>query len=224
MSLATQFRANSAHIIQVWSNRANGGRSKTFSQPEDFIVAKLPVYDFSNDPEMAAIAAQIEKSRGYVSNVLRTLAHSPQGVKQHMIYGHYLRFESDLNELQRELTICATGRDIPYAWAHHGGLLRQLGMSPEQLATLKRGEIPAGLSQSDAILCKFVFEITSGKALSEHVLKDVRSHFTDRQMMDISLITAYFIGTGALISAFEVDVEPNEILQIELDWQVKRPH
>jgi len=152
------------------------------------------------------------------------MAHSPDGVQQHMAYGHYLRFKTDLTELQRELTICATVRGVEYAWVHHGGLLRQLGMSDAQLAALHKGEVPAGLSAPDAALCEFVFQFSAYKGMSEAVLAAVRKHFSDRQMMDIALLSCYYLGSGALIVAFEVPLESKETLQTELDWQNGRPH
>jgi 4-carboxymuconolactone decarboxylase len=154
-------------------------------------MAKLPELDLSQIPEMAEAAKRIQESRGWVSNLMKTMAHSPEGVKRHMAYGHYLRFETDLTEVQRELTICATVRNVDYGWKHHGGLLKQLGISDAQMVTLKKGEVPEGLSQADSALCKFIFAFSSYKGIPDEVLAEARKYFSERQIIDMSLLSAY---------------------------------
>jgi 4-carboxymuconolactone decarboxylase len=187
-------------------------------------MAKLPELDLSQIPEMAEAAKRIQESRGWVSNLMKTMAHSPEGVKRHMAYGHYLRFETDLTEVQRELTICATVRNVDYGWKHHGGLLKQLGISDAQMATLKKGEVPEGLSPADSALCKFIFAFSSYKGIPDEVLAEARKYFSERQIIDMSLLSAYYLGSGAVIVGFEVQLEAKEVLQLELDWQTNRPH
>jgi len=181
-------------------------------------VATIPFFDFSSSAETAAVAARIEKSRGYVSNVMRTLGHSPQGVNHHMAYGHFLRYQTALTELQRELVICATVRKVDYAWAHHGQLLRQQGLSEAGLRSLRQGEVPGELSPENAVLCSFVFALTGGR-LSQATLEQTHASFTYEQIMDMSLLSAYFTGTGMLIQGFEIPLESAETLQTERSWQ-----
>jgi 4-carboxymuconolactone decarboxylase len=138
--------------------------------------------------------------------------------------GHYLRFDTDLTELQRELAICGTVRSVEYAWTHHSGLLKQLGLSDAQLGELKKGEAPKGLSPADSALCKFIFAFSSYKGVPDATLAEARKHFSERQVMDIAFLSSYYIGSGAMIVGFEVPLEPKETLQLELDWQTKRPH
>ena len=184
-------------------------------------MARLPDADRNASPETADAFSKTEASRGFVSNLLRTMLHSPKSQRAHAAYGHAMRFEVDLTEIQRELVICATVRTVTYGWAHHSGLLRQLGLSDEQLAELKAGKVPSGLSQADQILCSFVFAFTAHK-VTDAMFVELRSYFTDRQVVDVSLLSAYFIGGGAMITAFDVQVEPPEIIEVELAWQRKR--
>jgi hypothetical protein len=56
----------------------------------------------------------------------------------------------------------------------------------------------------------------------EDVLAAVRQHFSDRQVIDMSMLSAYYIGSGAVITAFAPDQEPPHLMQLELDWQKRR--
>jgi hypothetical protein len=133
-----------------------------------------------------------------------------------------MRFEVDLTEWQRELTICATVRAVPYAWVHHGNLLRQLGMSDAQMDALHAGRVPPGLSEADSALCTFIFAFAAVRGVSQPVLDALRKHFRDNQIIDMALLSAYFLGGAGIITAFEPEIETPDRLQLELDWQRKR--
>src|SRR5918997_1447256 len=120
-------------------------------------MAKLPDVDLEKCPDVAESFERVKASRGWVSNLMRSLAHAPEGLQRYAALGHYARYDTDLNEFQRELVICATVRNVHYGWEHHGPLLLQCGATQEQLAVLKRGEVPPGLSEADQALCRYVF-------------------------------------------------------------------
>ena len=44
-------------------------------------MAWLPPLDEDADPQLAAVFAEIAGSRGWVSNVMRALAHAPEGLR-----------------------------------------------------------------------------------------------------------------------------------------------
>jgi 4-carboxymuconolactone decarboxylase len=184
-------------------------------------MAKFPQFDFNSSPEAAAVAARIEKSRGYVSNVMRTLGHSMKGVTQHMSLGHFLRYQTALSDLQRELVICAVVRKVDYAWAHHGGLLQQLGVSDSGVAELRDGRVPAELSEENRALCAYILELSTAE-LSEATLTRIRRHFSLEQIIDMSLLSIYYMGTGVLILAFEIPTEADDVLQVEKSWQLQQ--
>jgi 4-carboxymuconolactone decarboxylase len=185
-------------------------------------MSRLSEVDPNTSPDIAEAFRHTTASRGFVSNLMRLMAHSPETLKAHGTYGHHLRFHSDLTELQRELVICATVRGVRYGWVHHGGLLKQLGMTDEQMDTLHAGKVPPGLSTADSALCVFSFAYASCQGVPDAVLAAVRKHFSDRQMIDIALLSAYFLGAGSLIAAFQPELETPAQLQLELDWQKKR--
>jgi hypothetical protein len=50
----------------------------------------------------------------------------------------------------------------------------------------------------------------------------LRTHFRDNQIIDMALLSAYFLGGAGIITAFEPEIETPDLLQLELDWQRKR--
>jgi alkylhydroperoxidase family enzyme len=185
-------------------------------------MAKLEAVVLEANPQLAEVFSKVEASRGWVSNLMRTVAHTPQGLQHYSRLGHYARYDSDLTEIQRELSVVTTVRGVRYGWVHHGGLARQLGITSGQLAEIEAGRVPADLPVSEQALVRFVLAFASFKGVPQATLDALREHFSARQIVDISLISAYYLAAGAIITGFGVELEGPEILQIELDWQSSR--
>jgi len=184
-------------------------------------LSKLKYPDI-NSGNLKELFDGIQQSRGWISNALRMLAHAPEGLKTFHAIGHYSRYDTDLSVIQRELIIVITGRGIPYAAGHHVPLARDAGVTEEQIKSIIAGKVPSGLAAKDAALCEYVFAFTSFKGVDEEIFQNLQRYFSPRQITDISLVSAYYLALGACIIAFDVELEPPEMLQTELDWQRKQ--
>ena len=184
-------------------------------------MARLPDVDLTASPETAKVFERVAASRGWVSNLMRSLAHAPEGLARYSALGHYVRYGSELTEVQRELAIVATVRGVDYGWVHHSGLARQIGVTEAQLDDIRQGRAPADLGPAERALCDYVFALTALRGVPDGALESLREHFTPRQIVDIALIGAYYMAAGTLILGLGVRIEPPDVLQIELDWQKK---
>jgi len=153
---------------------------------------------------------------------MRAFAHAPEGLNVFSAVGHYGRYGTALTEVQRELTILIVGRTVPYAWAHHVPLGLQAGISQGQIDALAAGKVPEDLPEADRALCAYVFAFLAGKGTPAAMAEALRASFTPRQITDITLLAAYYLALGTSILALGVEVEPPEILAIELEWQRKQ--
>ena len=106
---------------------------------------RLPPVD-EHDPEVASVFEEIRSSRGFVSNALRSLAHSPGALKHFARVGEYVKYRSDLTERVRELTILCAARGVPYEWEHHRPLALQAGIPEAAVEDIGHGRDPASLS------------------------------------------------------------------------------
>lgn len=170
-------------------------------------------------PETREAFREVAASRGFVSNLLRSLGHSPQGLSLYTALGHYARYGTALTEIQRELVICGMGRGIPYAWAHHAPMAIQAGLSDAQMAAIREGRTPADLPEADRAVCDFTFAFGTLKGVPDEVWNALNRHFTPRQATDIALLAAYYFAAASLIMGLDVAIEPPELLAKELAWQ-----
>jgi alkylhydroperoxidase family enzyme len=185
-------------------------------------MAKLEAVDLKANPDLAEVFAKVQASRGWVSNLMRTVAHTPDGLLQYSRLGHYARYDTELSEVQRELCVVTTVRGVRYGWVHHGALALQVGVSSGQLAAIEAGRVPSDLPAPEQALVAFVLEFAAFKGVAQATLDALRKHFSPRQVIDIAMISAFYLSAGAFIIGFEVELESPETLQIELDWQTSR--
>jgi 4-carboxymuconolactone decarboxylase len=174
---------------------------------------RLPEADPSQSPELEAAFAAFRRSRGIVSNVMRSFAHAPAGLAAIAELGRYCRYEAALSEMQRELVILITGRAVPYAWSHHAPLGRRAGLSEAQLAAIQAGRMPEGLSPTETTIAEYVFAYTALRGVPEPVFARLRAVLTPRQITDIGIIAGYFLLIAANVIALEVETDPLEVLQ-----------
>ena len=187
-------------------------------------MAKLREVDLETNPEIAEAFKRLEASRGWISNLMRSIAHAPEGLQRYQALGHYARYDTDLSEAQKELVVCATVRNVSYGWEHHAPLAKQCGVTDGQLALLKNGEIPPDLPPGDQALCRFTFEFSSFKGVPQETATELLQHFTERQVVDMALISAFYLSAGALIIGLDVELEGQDSLNREQDWQRQRLH
>lgn len=172
-------------------------------------------------PESKEVFRKVTASRGFVSNLLRSLGHAPEGLNRFMSLGHYARYATDLTEVQRELVVCIVGRGIAYAWAHHAPMAIQAGLTEAQMAEIKAGRTPADLAAAERALCDFTFAYSACKSVPAGAWAALNKHFTPRQATDIALLAAYFLAAGSLIVGMDLEIEPPEVLAQEVAWQAR---
>nr|WP_294547097.1 carboxymuconolactone decarboxylase family protein [uncultured Rhodopila sp.] len=166
-----------------------------------------------------ATLQQIADIRGFVPNLMQTLALAPHGLAAFAALDTYTRRDSGLTERQRQLAIVIAVRDAPYGWTHHAPLARGVGVTDDQLERMREGRTPRDLPESERALCEYAFEITSGRRVPPRVAEQMHTHFAPPQIVDIALLVAHSMSMAALAMGLDVQIETPDVLQLELDWQ-----
>jgi alkylhydroperoxidase family enzyme len=174
------------------------------------------------EAELDATIQKIAQDHGYISNLMQTLALAPRALTAFAELGAYVRYGSHLTELQRILAMVIAVRDVHYGWSHTEPLAVAAGLSPEQLLLLREGRVPKDLSSTERALCAYAFEITAGRRIPARVAEEMHAHFVPRQIVDIALLTVQFMSIAALALALDVPTETPDILQYELEWQLRK--
>lgn len=185
-------------------------------------MARLPPVDQNPDPALAAVFAEIAGSRGWVSNVMRALAHAPEGLRRFAHLGDYARYHTILSDRQREIVILLTGRGVPYARTHHGPLGKQAGLSDAELEAIFAGRVPESFGEADAALTRLILDLTGGAPVSPGVFAVAERLLSPREITDAVLVSAFYTMIAMVIGTMGVELEAPDQLDIEQAWQRQR--
>jgi alkylhydroperoxidase family enzyme len=184
-------------------------------------MPRLPSVDANADPETAKVFSELKGSRGWVSNVLRSVAHAPEGLRRLATVGDYSRYHTALDERMREIVILTTGRGSNYAWSHHAPLGLQAGLTQAEIDALKEGRAPPTFDPREAAVVRYLVEFgTAG--VSDATFAALAAELSPREITDVTIIAAYYTGLALIIAAFGVEIEDHDQLEVELEWQRRK--
>ena len=89
------------------------------------------------------------------------------------------------------------------------------------MALSREGRTPRDLDPPSYALCDYAFEIAVGRRIPPRVAEALHQHFRPRQIVDIALLTGYYIAVAALSIGLDIALEPPETLALEQAWQAK---
>jgi alkylhydroperoxidase family enzyme len=160
--------------------------------------------------QLAAAYRRITETRGYVSDILKSLSHAPAGLDAFAKYGEYVRYGTELPGRVRELCVLAIAAGNQYAWSHHHPHAVKAGLTQQELDTLESGgTLAETVSTSERAAIGYAREFAQGGKVTDSTFAELKQHFSDRQITDLTLLCGYFMALGATINAFRVQLEPN---------------
>jgi 4-carboxymuconolactone decarboxylase len=170
-------------------------------------VARMTHADPNAKPQLAATYAHIERTRGTVSNVLKSFSHAPEGLERFAALGEYVRYRNALPPRARELAILTIARGIQYAWTHHVTPALKAGVTQAELDAYNTGNVAPTLSSAERAAIAFAREFANGGQVTNASFEEARKHYSERQVTDLMLLCGYFIALGFSVNAFQVDLE-----------------
>jgi alkylhydroperoxidase family enzyme len=171
-------------------------------------MQRIKPVDPTGNAELAATYERITKTRGYVANILLSLSHAPQGLEAFAAFGEYARYGTELSGRVRELSVLAIARGNQYAWSHHYPHAVKAGVTQAELDALEANQLAETLSASEKAAIRYVREFAQGGNVTDATFGELRKHYSDRQITDLTLLAGYFMALGATITAFKVELEP----------------
>ena len=145
-------------------------------------------------------------------NLMRELAHSPEGARAFGVMGGFIRRGSKLDPRLREMAILQVGylARAPYEWSHHVEIGREFGVSDTDIAAI--GPETAGESTSLEPLARAVLqaarEMTDGVQMSDATWEELHAALDRESLTDLVLTIAYYNAVVRILATLQIDVEP----------------
>ena len=158
-------------------------------------MARVSLIDEKASPDVAALAAKIRGARGgQLHEFYRALLHTPGLASAWFDFNNAVRFQTRLDDRVRELVIMRvavlTGCDYVFE-VHKAQYAKPAGVTPDQVEAL-RARTPALFGGRDSALLAYVDAMTRDVEVADAVFQRVRGHFSDREVVELTVLTAAY--------------------------------
>lgn len=168
------------------------------------------------DGRLAEIYAELIEKRGKVSNILKVHSLNPEAMSGHLdLYMTIMFGKSGLSRAEREAiaVVVSANNDCDYCVSHHAEALRRYIKDEETIAMLSSADGLETLEPRLSNIVRHAEKLTDVPgAMTESDLGELRAvGLSDRDILDLTLITAYFnfvnriaLGLGVAFTAEEL--------------------
>lgn len=155
---------------------------------------------------------RIAKSRGNVVGPFAALLHSPVLADRTAELGAYIRFDSTLSPVDRELVILSVARvfDCRFEWAYHVREARKAGVRTEAIAAIRERRAPAGLSEDEAAIVGYVSQLLVSHRTDDATIAALRARLGLQGVVELTATIGYYAMLACTLNAFDVRPDPGE--------------
>jgi uncharacterized peroxidase-related enzyme len=172
------------------------------------------------DDELRALYDEIVDTRGKVSNILKVHSLNPSALADHLrLYDTLLFGKSDLRRAEREAlaVVVSAANDCTYCVEHHGEALAAYWDEARVEQLIDDYTAVDALDERLRAACDVAARLTrSPDAMTNAEVDRLRdAGWSDRSVLDIVLITAYFNFVNRIATGLGVEVTPDEVAGYE---------
>jgi 4-carboxymuconolactone decarboxylase len=160
----------------------------------------------SLDADGQAAYDMIVGSRGAVIGPYRPLLNVPPLAKGVADLGSQIRFAGLLPGADRELAICAAGREMEsrFEWTAHEPIALREGTRPEALEIIRtRGSLD-GLTPRERTIVDVVLALFRQHALTDALFERARVELGEKELMELVVLAGYYGMISFVLSAYAV--------------------
>jgi len=165
---------------------------------------------------LAEIYRELVARRGKVSNILKVHSLNPESMGDHLdLYMTLMFGKSGLSRAEREAiaVVVSAANDCGYCISHHLATLRHYVDDDETLNLLMSADGLETLEPRLSNIVRHAEKLTSApEAMTESDLGELRAvGLSDRDILDLTLVTAYFNFVNRIALGLGVDATPDEM-------------
>jgi alkylhydroperoxidase family enzyme len=175
-------------------------------------MARIPLIEEAEHPELADIIARIKAGRrGGLLNVYKLLLHSPALAQTWFDHNGAVRWKTELTGRLREIVIIRIAylNGIDYVLAQHvPGLAVAEGLTLAEcdaLADWRAGDL---FDARERAALAYAEAMTMSTSVPDQVFAEVRRHFNDREIVELSVLIGTYIMHNRVMKALAIDLEP----------------
>jgi 4-carboxymuconolactone decarboxylase len=175
-------------------------------------VARVPLIEESDHPDLAETIAKIKGARGgRLINIYRLMLHSPALANAWFDLNQAVRYGTEIDGQSRELAVIRVAilNDVEYVQRAHGpAYALKEGLTPEQVVALENWQSSKLFSDKQRALLAYTDAMTREIDVPNTVFADLRNHFSERQTVELTMLIGAYNMLTRFLKALKVNPEP----------------
>ena len=175
-------------------------------------MARVPLIDESGHPELADSIAKIKGARGgRLINIYRLMLHSPALANAWFDLNQAVRYGTEIDGQCRELAVIRVAilNDVEYVQQAHGPVYAlKEGLTPEQVSAIANWQPSKLFSDAQRALLDYTDAMTRFIDVSDAVFNELKRHFSERQIVELTMLIGAYNMLTRFLKALSVDPEP----------------
>jgi AhpD family alkylhydroperoxidase len=174
-------------------------------------MARVPLLDEHAGPDVAAVVAKIRGKRGgRLLNLYRALLHAPGLASARLDFNNAVRYQTGLGDRVRELIIlrvaALNGADYVFD-IHRTRYAEPAGVTRAQVEALRDWRKSGLFGPEESALLTYVDVMTRDVAVPDAVFKGLRAHFSERAIVELTVLVAAYNMHTRVLKALDIDAE-----------------
>ena len=172
-------------------------------------MARIPYVEKDKAPqEIAELFTKMEARGARVGNIWKMLAHSPSTLLHLIRMGNALLSKTKLNPKLREMAILRTSVivDCEYERRSHAMFGKEVGMTDEQVSTIKDWENSSAFNETERAVLRFTDEVAKNARVEDATFSDLAKHLNQETMVELALTIGFYGMLARILLPFEVDL------------------
>ena len=174
-------------------------------------MARVTLIDEHATPDIAALVAKIRGARGgQLHDFYRALLHTPGLASAWFDFNNAVRFRTGLDGRVRELVIMrvAALTGCAYVWSvHQAQYAGPAGVTPQQVEALRDWRRSGPFGAADSALLAYTDAMTRDVTVADDVFKSLREHYSERDVVEITVLVAAYNMHTRVLKALDIDAE-----------------
>ena len=175
-------------------------------------MARVTLIEEADHPELSELMARIRGGRGgRLLNLYKLLLHSPALASTWLEHVGAVRWQTQLDGQTRELVIIRIGllNRVEYVVrAHVPAYALQEGLTLEQCDALAEWQDSPLFSPLHRAALAYTDAMTRDVDVPDEVFTELRGHFTERQIVELTVLIGTYNMHTRVLQALRIDPEP----------------
>jgi 4-carboxymuconolactone decarboxylase len=176
-------------------------------------MARVSYLDDKTNPELGELADRIRGARrGHLINVYRLLLHSPALAESWLAYNNAVRWRTALDGRLREIAIIRVAHlnGATYVVKQHvPELALAEGLTLAECDALADWQPSAFFDARERAALAYIDATTRDIAVPDAVFAPLRDHFTERQIVEVTVLVGTYNMHTRVFRALAIDPEPH---------------